>query len=134
MKSKNDMKEKLENMTTELSLYKEWVNEMETSDKKVIFLLFMYILYRFLLCDINIFIYGIIFGDMRYLERIWEIWNVYGRFGILYRFLLYDMDIFIYDIIFRGRGDLERIWEIWNVYGRFWMIYIITNLVLLNYF
>ena len=36
MKSENDMKEKLENMTTELSLYKERVNKMETSDKKVI--------------------------------------------------------------------------------------------------
>ena len=37
---------------------------METSDKKVIVYYFMYILYRFLLYGINIFIYGIIFRDM----------------------------------------------------------------------
>ena len=36
MKSENDMKEKLENMTTELSLYKERVSLMESSDKQVI--------------------------------------------------------------------------------------------------
>ena len=36
MKSEDDMKEQLKNMTSELSLYKERVNEMESSDKKVI--------------------------------------------------------------------------------------------------
>ena len=35
-KSEDDMKEKLKSMTSELSLYKERVNEMESSDKKVI--------------------------------------------------------------------------------------------------
>ena len=35
MKIESDMKNKLENMTTELSLYIERVNEMKTSDKKV---------------------------------------------------------------------------------------------------
>ena len=36
MKSENDMKEQLENMTTELCIYKERVSLMESNDKKVI--------------------------------------------------------------------------------------------------
>ena len=64
MKSISDMKEKLEIMTTELFLYKKRVNEIETSDKKLIVYYFMYILYRFLLYGMNIFIYGIISRDM----------------------------------------------------------------------
>jgi len=58
MKSRNDMKEKLENMTTELSLYKERVNEVETSDKKV----FVYYFYFY----------------------IWYYIQIYGRFLMLY--------------------------------------------------
>ena len=38
-KSEDDMKEKLKSMTSELSLYKERVNEMQSSDKKVLFIL-----------------------------------------------------------------------------------------------
>ena len=60
---------KLEKITTELSLYKERDNEMESSDKQII-VFFMYILYRFLLHDMNIFIYDVIFRDMGDLERI----------------------------------------------------------------
>ena len=42
-----DMKEKHLMMSDEFSLYKEKVNEMETSDKEVIVNCFMYMLYDF---------------------------------------------------------------------------------------
>ena len=61
------MEEKHLMMSDKLSLYKEIVNEMETSDKKVIVNFFMYMLYHFLLYDMiicyiwyHIEIYGII--------------------------------------------------------------------------
>ena len=64
------MKEKMESMASELSLYKERVNEMQSSDKKVLFILQVYLVSIFLY-DMNIFIYGIIFRDMGDLEDIW---------------------------------------------------------------
>jgi len=69
-KSEDDMKKEMESMASELSHYKERVNEMQSSDKKVLFILQVYLVSIFLY-DMNIFIYGIIFRDMGDLEDIW---------------------------------------------------------------
>ena len=75
------MKEKLEIMSTELSIYKERFNDIKTSDKKLIIYYFMYILHRFLLYGMNIFIYGIIFRDMGDFECYIEDFEYYmGNF------------------------------------------------------
>ena len=74
MKSENDMKEQLENMTTELCIYKERVSLMESNDKKVIVysLCISCIDFCYMIC---IFLYMVLYSE------IWEIWNVYGRLG-----------------------------------------------------
>ena len=77
MKQENNVKEKLENITTELSLYKERDNEMESSDKQIIvyYLCISCIDFCYMIC---IFLYMMLYSE------IWEIWNVYGRFRMLY--------------------------------------------------
>ena len=67
LESESDMKEKNLMMSDEFFLYKEKVNEMETSDKKVIVNCFMHILYHFLL-------YG------KIICYIWYHIKRYGRF------------------------------------------------------
>ena len=75
MKSISDMKEKLEIMTTELFLYKERVNEIETSDKKLIVYIscisciaFCYMVW--------IFLYMVLYPEIwDILNVIWEILN-----------------------------------------------------------
>ena len=66
-KSEDDMKEKLKSMTSELTLYKERVNEIVSSDKKVI-------VYSLSLSCIGFFIWYEYFYIWYYIQR-------YGKFG-----------------------------------------------------